>query len=785
MKTKLKFKRFAEKSTLEFSLLKNIMKLKKEEVPFLRFMHNLLEELHIDLQQRSPQQDTPIIIVIHLPHCPDSHKDTLIRYMIYKSALLQNRATLDRFQRSTAQPVKLCSDTGRRETLKSIETHKHLKKVCREVESFEQNGVQIPDGDGKSLLIARETDFSRLAGDKKDIHLHEYMADINSAVAYTRNVLTTTDDSYDLVTTIKNGGESFGTIQQILLFHSPNRMNVLKSYNIDQLRRLNARGLGIKRMIVFSLTPKPMNLYKTIENRKRRFLTALYKRNMQRYDDSDTFITFTAKELYYLFGRNENQQTFLADIEDGHLFAHDLEEFLDDIPRNYKIRNLLSISFNTELQEEAASILSRESSDFSNDEYHPFFSMLRRLWDNHMHDKISDFLSNCTRTTFVVSSDTPQIFKEALKDTFEGSYTTISFCNLDQIGEQSRTEKFVVFQYRSANSRYTFYPNTFDPLPIKSNQQALVVVNMLTHGRQYEWDNLNYRKGYNGLLYSRFRSLHLGWTRKEFIRLEYDLDEFIEAEYSETTAKSNQREKCSVYYKNGSMKELDINEHVIYEIEGKNYIKELRYILEYTNFRMELLDDVANQVKVLINEKTKESGDAEQVIRSDPKHQLTSDEVQSVAELWKILLQKRVEKHGEDVVYEAIFKNIPADDRVSLATFRRWHNPEGGMILPRSRKHRRAVLEYLEFTPDSHYYRLIVMKKLISINDTKSLNSRLENLLKEILFMKKISSEFYNILNEKYDDLFILLEISSPVDVEALLGLIDMEFDEVKYIEYG
>ena len=107
------------------------------------------------------------------------------------------------------------------------------------------------------------------------------------------------------------------------------------------------------------------------------------------------------------------------------------------------------------------------------------------------------------------------------------------------------------------------------------------------------------------------------------------------------------------------------------------------------------------------------------------------------------------------------------------------------MILPRSRKHRRALLEYLGFTTTSPYYRLIVAKKLTSINDTRSFNSQLENMLKEVFYIKEVALENFEALSEKYADLFMLLDITAPQEVEILRELIDLNYDEVKCIEYG
>mgnify|MGYP000855205346 CR=1 FL=1 len=804
MKANQKFTRIVGNRSPEFPLLKEFVGLGVEQERFINFMNNVLDSLMANasktsIREKLNRKGTPRITIIHTPHCPDEYRDLLIRFVILKSALFQNRTTFNRFKQYTKRPLDLGGETGKRANKKLCDSYNHLRNVCRKLELLQKDGgaghkgVKLEDNRDKSLLILRDTDLNNVNSDNR-IPFNEYIAELDCFTDPSRNLLVTTDESYGLESLIKaekikaSKGEesSIPTLSNLYLFHTPNKMNVLKSYNIDQLRRLNEYGLGIKQLIVFSQTSKPLNLYKTIENRKLRFLTALFKRNMHRYNDSDSFVTCTEDEMHSLLGTEKNQRTFLADFDNSHLFTSDIEYLLDDIPANYKIRNLLSLAFTVELQEYASSILMKKSRDFVASEHEEYFLTLRRLWFNRIKDEINDFLTFPKKVvTFVVSNDTPEVFRSFLRSTFEQNCQEISFCSLDEIDSHPTTEKFVVFQYRSANNWYKFYPNTFDSLPIAPNQQALVIVNMLTHRCQYHWDNLAYQKALNGLLYSRLRRRHLGWRRKEFAKPENDLREFLDAEHADIKTRSNQRERCTVHYTNNTTKELDVNDRVIYEINGKSYIDELKYVSEYTNFRMELLDNVMDQVKILINENTQKNGDAEKVIRSDPKHGLSFEEIHSSTELWKLLLRKQVDTHGEDDVYEAVFKEIPDNERISKNTFSHWYDPEGKMILPRSRKHRRALLEYLGFTTTSPYYRLIVAKKLTSINDTRSFNSQLENMLKEVFYIKEVALENFEALSEKYADLFMLLDITAPQEVEILRELIDLNYDEVKCIEYG
>ena len=148
---------------------------------------------------------------------------------------------------------------------------------------------------------------------------------------------------------------------------------------------------------------------------------------------------------------------------------------------------------------------------------------------------------------------------------------------------------------------------------------------------------------------------------------------------------------------------------------------------------------------------------------------LTEQEIQSSDELWEILLRKKVEAVGSDVVYSDIMKLVPQNEHISKTAFDRWYTPDNGMILPRNRNMQDAVISYLAIDPP--YDRIIRRKKAQSGNNTEHINST----LKSFLCKNLLSNDFAQSFNELSDELRDMFDIGTVGDLTALLDLLKQD----------
>ena len=134
-----------------------------------------------------------------------------------------------------------------------------------------------------------------------------------------------------------------------------------------------------------------------------------------------------------------------------------------------------------------------------------------------------------------------------------------------------------------------------------------------------------------------------------------------------------------------------------------------------------------------------------------------------------------------EAVYSELFHQSP---EISLRGFERWTDLSYPMILPRSRKSQNALLTYLGFSIGSPYHRIVLSKKLLSINDSRTLNTQIEALLQSLITHKIETKDEFDSLQEKHSDILTLLEISTTDDANALIDLLEIKLKKIVEIEY-
>jgi len=770
------FKSFANSESIEFTSILEIMFHKKKEDGrrFLNLINNVVN-YHLSLPNTSDEINYHII---HIPTCESWARELLIRFLIHKMALHLNRTTIDRL-RSTIRKTIIVQEgkIGSKEAQQFRARNKYLRQLLNILKDF-----NIPEDGRKSLIVTKEQDLISKKADKNP-WINEFFSDeiINDSHNLILSTTTTAHDLEKIIQGIEK--ENIPTIENLFIFHSPNKSRVTNSYSKNQLERLNEYGLGIKNCFIFSLSEKPFQLYHTIDNIKNGLSSAILQKTISKYDDFDGFITFTQTETNYLFGRKPNQETIFIDCPERTVFTQEIDQFIDNAPNNLKLKTELSLSFSDKLQDIYLHNMASEIQDFSKDLCSNFFSLLRQVWDNEIYNQIEKFIGNSSSVAFVLPNDIPKPVKHSLTHLFLGNNRKINYVSFYDLKKGINAERLVVLQYRSANGYYKPYPNSFDPIPLKNNQSALIIFNKLTHNNYYEWDNYWYSKSYNGLLFSKFRKDALDWKMQQFQRpTSQNVKDFIDV--AENEARIYETEKCKIYYKGRPQpKECLACERVIYEENNLQCIAEIRSISGLKNISIQMIDDIVEQVKSFILKKSEENTNAEKIIRSNSKFNLSDTEISSSTELWQFLLKREVINNDEKTVYNNLFSQIPENERISLSTFSQWYNIDKSIILPRSRKHQNLLLTYLGFDINSAYRHIIIKKKSTNINDTRLLNSQIEALLRKSLF-KRIEENDFNSLGESHSDIFTILDIKNIGDLNALISLLEISLTPIDHIEY-
>jgi len=767
-----KFLDFVKTESQDFSSLIEVMyhSRKSDAKEFLCTMNNVI---NYSLNKPVTEDGKINYQIIHIPNCPEWARPLLVRFVIHKIAFTFNNTILNKIRELNSHQgiITLSSNQGTNDYKKIQAKRTYLKKI---VKSFSN----IPINNHKSLIIIKAQDNITTAVDRNPWIENLYTSNVSDDDF--NLILSTDKTASDLESDIRAIRKT-GTvpiIENIFLFHSSNKTSITNSYNISQLERLNRYGLGIKNCVVFSFSKSPFRLYHTIDNIKTQLTSSLLNRNITKYNDFDGFITFTQEETNYLFNKKNGQSLYIVDNPQRPLFTIEIDSVLEQVDHNLHFKNLLSLSVTTDLQQLFIKELSQETS-FDPNSFNDFFNLLRQTWDNETKPTIEDFINSNNAVAFIVSKDIPSHIKKFLKNVFNSSTRHITFYSIDELKKGIKEKQIIIFQYRYTDIKYKSYPNSFDPLPLRNDQQALLIINRLTHNNYYEWNQHWYAKSYNGLLFSSFRKSYLGWNKKQFQRPTLpDINSYIDE--AETDNRGYQTEKCIIHFADGHTRSFLACDHALYIKNDALFISELKDLDSSGDIQIQMLDDIIDQVKFFITDKAEKDTTAGEYIKKDPRFHLSDDEINSSVELWKILLKRKIEEFGLEKVYNQIF---PTNPDISLNGFARWSDFDYSMILPRSRSSQKALLAYLGFELGSPYHRIVLTKKILSINNSRNLNSQIGSLLQNILTRPVEELKFDSIM-ESNSDILTLLEIKNSGDIKALIDLLDITTANVKQIEY-
>lgn len=522
--------------------------------------------------------------VIHVPYCPEWARELLVRFLIHKIAFTSNSTIIDKFKHAASGPITLPAEISKKETQQTFNRHKYHKAVSK---SF--SNIEIPQNNHKSLFLVKEQDIITRKQDK-----NPWLSDLFTTDSEDDhyNAIVSTDSSDFLESRIRTieGPDNIPVIENVFIFHSSNRRNIINYYNIDQLKRLNQYGLGVKNCIVFSFSEEHQGLYHAIENIKNRLASGLLKRQVRTYDEFDGFISFTPAEVDFLFHRQRGQFPGTIDCQDRSYFTLEVDAVLEQIPHNLKYKNALALAFSEELQNQFREDVLKEIPDVKFDAFSDFFRLLEQVWIDKIRPIIDVFLAERPRAAFIIPRETPETTRQALQLLFENCQ--ISFYSLEELKNGIVEDRIVVLQYRYTDKLYKSFPNSFDLLPVEDYQWTLTLINLLTHNNYYEWNRYRYDRDYNGLLYSSFRKERLGWSKKYYQRPSTpDIKDYIGE--AEIDSREYTTEKCTMQYVGGKQREYPACERVLYR-QGEGYlVAEIKELSLQEEFELEVLDELA------------------------------------------------------------------------------------------------------------------------------------------------------------------------------------------------
>ena len=299
----------------------------------------------------------------------------------------------------------------------------------------------------------------------------------------------------------------------------------------------------------------------------------------------------------------------------------------------------------------------------------------------------------------------------------------------------------------------------------------MIISNLFVLKPYYDWGYYNYTKALKKILKSQFRSEKMSLTVDN---LERPHNELLEDYYDEDNDRNyRQVQQASIYYSDSSSRSFNRSEWMLYQYKDED--RAILPLSDLADLYSDSTDGLSIQpISYLINvitseyleKKKAEDTKGEKLFKEQPIYALTEEQACNNIQLWKILLQRKIEERTMEDVYNDIMSHFNKEQQISFSAFSCWPNEDYG--LPRSNKMQEYLIrDYLGIKDP--YLKLVRRLKAKSRNNTEAINANIRHFL-SIALLSDNYKDSYRSLNDELKD---LLSIESADDIEALIGLVN------------
>ena len=786
------FEKIAKLSSPEVdSIINAMVHTKKESASrFINVMNSIVDYY----MNRRTDNGEICFPIIYIPHAPDWAREVWLKFLILKLSLYFNKVTRNILIKS--------SDPHQNVILHTNEDNKRYKKYivpCRKYVRTVLRGLtdtRIGEEGHKNMIICSENDL-HVARENQNKFISEFYGIIDNLFTEMNLIMCQNVDTDDIRVQLREHkkNEDFVKVDNLFVFYTNN--DRINSFEKSSLERWNtAYSLGVKNCFIFAFSKNPFHLRHSINkgiSLCRKF-PMLSEKEFYQYSH---YITFDEEESNYLFGWNNSyKHIFIPD--DQLLFSNVIGSLLDESEYRIQERNRFSLCFNDKLASLYSNYLDKSFSDYNNENYQMSIEWqieraskeVRPIIHNCIinedlfRNKTGEQLGEKNRIAIVVDKGIELSMRKALTTYLQQFSPRLEvkyydYAALKPINGNNRIKEncVIILQYRPHYVResYAKYPNSFDPLPVRKNQFIHDIIQGVAFNDMYEWDKYDYEKYKADLLDSELRNNLWGKQirpNKPSVRRIKG-----ENEFSDERSVSKAILYVKGVFEDGSKFSIPENDYVIYETGyGETHIARLSEIKKngtLNNIKsLQKLDDVANKLKVFIDEKTEDVDFREKAIRESQFKlgKITAEERDSTIILWKILLSKKIEEEGLDTVYDTIMKGLNDAEGIKKEQFKhQWADKNSSMMLPIKKTCQRRLFEYLGFGLISPYLLIMRSKRTATKRNTRKFNSMIDQFLLDTLLADVDEDLFDDYKDSDINDLLNLRNVGDLATLQSLL----------------
>lgn len=579
----------------------------------------------------------------------------------------------------------------------------------------------------------------------------------------------------------------------VFLSRSANgRFSEAYSFQKPRIERLNKLGAGIQNVFYFYFSTKPYKLQRQLTWKLKNAADILHEDVKEMKD----FISISSEESDFIFGRVCKQNKLVIQQEGLDDFKTLTDDALDACEYNVQARNDLAICFDEYSQDLFRNEFRNLIDDIDAQYFDIFFKNIQDIWENKIFPEIVTFLDGQSKACLILDYFMPDCYKQHIVSVFNSYGITViieTFKSLKYRTSEGKyvsnnlSSKIIVLSYQGhyAGKPYNYYPNSFDPICLCEGQELLNVINPFVFDPYYAVHHYDYLKILRNILSSDYRKNYIKCTVPLPERPKRKIDDSRDrsTSYSGNSRRANPNSKrYSASIGNGKSIKLIESDYVIckennlFSTEQIIPVSSLNSLMQESEqaFLMCPLSKLQDILETILEHSVNEIKNDELFIRQDERYALTDEEVLSESELWEILLRRKVDLKGADVVFAEVMEKIPYSEQIKRQSFERWYTQNNYMILPRSRRMQDVLFQYLSIaTP---YDKIIRRKKAQKGMKTEQKNSMLRSFLCNNLFSNDYKQSFERLSDGVKD----ILGIDNHGDLAALIDLLKKE---IYYIE--
>ena len=550
-------------------------------------------------------------------------------------------------------------------------------------------------------------------------------------------------------------------------------------------------GSGLRNVFIFRFSRKPFRLRRLLDVKN------VMKDKIHPSDDSFDCISFNYEESALLFNQEKPticNITIGGDYDD---MRQDFEllfnDVMDSLDNKYTLRrNEVAMCATKEMANRSKEILTSEA-EIDETILSQIFTINRELWDHHS-TILTHFLDEpdlCVVVGHGIDEDLKKQFKNWLIQQY--NVRNVQFATFGDLKgklvngkyqNEIQSKRILILSFRNDYTESIFhkYPNSFDPICINKGQKALVVSNMFIMRSYFDWGHYNYTKALKKILKSEFRKEKMTLTVNNLVRPH---NELIEDFYDEDNDRNyRQVQQITITYPNSSSRSFNRSEWMFYQLNNdERAILPLSDLADLYSDSVEglAIQPISSLISIITDDyletKKAEDTNSEKLFKEQPIYALTEEQKDSNVQLWKILLQRKIDERTIEVVFDEIMSNFSSEQRISFNAFSQWSNEDYG--LPRSNRMQEYLIRNYLGIKDP-YLRVVRRLKAKSRNNTEAINANIRHFLSVGLLSNDYSA-IYNSLNEEIRD---LLSLESTEDVKALIELVseNIKLDPIKSI---